>query len=372
MKDVIRANAGLLFAGVATFIMMGAGQSLYGPALPAFARVLSLGAAQAGWLISAHWIGCAIGVAFMYRWGGLISPRVVLAMMALGAAGLASGLGVLATFAGALCFGIGYGFATVVFNPRILRAFGARGTSMLSLLNACFGIGAIGAPLVFVWLGSDPHRAFALVAILAGLIWLGSGPAGRTAAVPTTSTTGPFRPMLAFQLFAVAGIGMEATLIGLGPSALIETGIGEESAARLLSAFFVAFLGSRVALIFTAHLFAPFVLYLGAMATAAISASLAAWVNPGVFFVAMGLSTGLFFPAFYVAASRLMGDDPRTAPTIIAAGLVGGISAPVVLSPLLQTVGGEGFFIILASVATICAALGIWQYRRLPGLRSAA
>ncbi len=369
MKDVIRANAGLLFVGVATFVMMGAGQSLYGPALPAFGRDLSLSAAQAGWLISTHWIGCAMGVALMYRWGTKVTPRVVLTMMALGGAGLASGAGMIPTFSGALFLGIGYGFATVVFNPRILRAFGARGTSMLSLLNACFGIGAIAAPLIFVWLGSDPHRAFALVAILAGLIWLGAGSAGRIAAAPTTTLSGPFRPMLAFQLFAVAGIGMEATLIGLGPSALIQTGISEDTAARLLSTFFVAFLGVRVALIFTAHLFAPFLLYIGAMAAAALSAALAAWVSPGVFFVAMGLSTGLFFPGFYVSASKLMGDDPRTAPTIIAAGLAGGISAPVVLSPLLESIGGTGFFAILSIVAAVCATLGYRLYRRLPELR---
>ena len=370
MKDVIRANSGLLFVGIATFVMMGAGQSLYGPALPAFGRTLSLSAAQAGWLISAHWIGCAIGVALMYRWGAKVSPRLTIGLMAMDGAALAAGAGTVTTFAGALVFGIGYGFATVVFNPRILRAFGERGTAMVSLVNASFGLGAIAAPLVFVGLGSDPARAFGLVAILAALIWLFAGPAGRVAATADTATSGPFRPMLAFQLFAVAGIGMEATLIGLGPSALIQSGLSETSAAQLLSAFFVAFLGARVVLIFTAHLVAPFVLYVGAMIAAALSALLAAVMSPGVFFVAMGASAGLFFPGFYVAASKLMGDDPRTAPTIIAAGLVGGIAAPVVLAPVLVPLGGSGFFAILAGVATLCAATGLHLCRQMPGLRS--
>lgn len=369
MKDLIRANAGLLFAGIATFILMGAGQALYGPALPAFGRDLGLSAGQTGWLVSAHWIGCAVGVALMYRgpvWG---TPRAVLALMALGGAGMAMGAGIIATFAGALVFGIGYGMSTVVFNPRILRVFGARGTSMLSLLNACFGIGAIAAPLIFVWLGSNPALAFAGVAVFAALIWLGAGPAGRAGATPDTSTGGKsFQLLPAFQLFAVAGIGIEATLIGLGPSALIRGGIAEEAAAQLLSAFFVAFLGIRVVLIFTAHLVAPFLLYVGAMAGATVCALLAAFVSPGVFFVLMGLSAGLFFPGFYVAASKRMGDDPRTAPTIIAAGLVGGIAAPVVLAPLLPPLGGTGFFVIIAVVALICTVFGWRLYRRLPEL----
>jgi len=369
MNDVNRANTGLLFVGIATFVMMGAGQSLYGPALPAFGRALSLSAAQAGWLVSAHWIGCAIGVAVMYRWGQRVSPRIAVSIMAAGAAAIAASLGAGPTFAGALIFGTGYGLATVVFNPRILRAYGARGTAMVSLVNASFGLGAIVAPLIFVWLGSNPALAYALVTGLAVLIWLGAGPAGQAAPPPQTGSTQPFRPMLAFQLFAVAGIGIEATLIGLGPSALIRSGLSETAAAQLLSAFFVAFLGARTVLIFTAHLTAPFLLYVGAMVAATLSASLAAFVSPGVFFVAMGVSAGLFFPGFYVAASRLMGDDPRTAPTIIAAGLVGGIAAPVVLSPLLEPLGGTGFFAILAAVAAVCAIFSFRLYRRMPDLR---
>ncbi|MFN3723238.1 MAG: MFS transporter [Paracoccaceae bacterium] len=369
MKDVNRANTGLLLVGIATFVMMGAGQSLYGPALPAFGRTLALSAGQAGWLVSAHWIGCAVGVAAMFFRGKHISPRLTLGIMAAGLAMIAAGFGAIATFAGAAIFGTGYGLAAVVFNPRILQAFGARGTAMVSLVNAAFGIGAIAGPLVYVWLGSNPAVSFGLVALLTALVWLCSGPAGHTAPLPDAGASEPFRPMLSFQLFAVAGIGIEATLIGLGPSALIRSGISETGAAQLLSAFFVAFLGARTILIFTAHLAAPFLIYMGAMVMAALSASLAALVSPGIFFVILGVSAGLFFPGFYVAASKMMGDDPRTAPTIIAAGLIGGICAPVVLAPLLEQVGGRGFFVTLAIVAASAAILSLRLYLRLPQLR---
>ena len=90
MKDLIRAHAGLLFAGLASFVMMGAGQSLYGPALPAFSRSLAISEAQAGVLVSAHWVGCFIGVALMYLRGTGITPRRALGAMALGAAGVAA------------------------------------------------------------------------------------------------------------------------------------------------------------------------------------------------------------------------------------------------------------------------------------------
>lgn len=369
MRDLIRANIGLLFAGVATFVMMGAGQSLYGPALPAFGRALALSEAGAGWLVSAHWVGCAFGVALMYFRGAKVTPRHVLAVMALGAAMIGFGPGRIFAFGGALVFGAGYGMSTVVFNPRILRVFGSNGTAMLSLLNACFGVGAILAPLIFVWLGSDPGRAFAGVAIFAALIWLTAGPAGRAGAAPQTRAVGVFRPMLPLQLFAVVGIGMEACLIGLAPTALIATGIDEETAAKLLSAFFVAFLGARVILVFTAHLIAPFSLYLWAMVYAAVTAALSATVSPSVFFVAMGLATGLFFPGFYVAASKVMGDDPRTPSLIIAAGLVGGITTPILIGNLLPMIGGSGFFWIMSMAAGAAALAASIVRQRIPALR---
>lgn len=369
MRDLIRANFGLLAAGVATFVMMGAGQSLYGPALPVFARNLDLSLAAAGWLVSAHWIGCAFGVAFMYFKGAQTGPRHVIATMALGAALVALGPGRSSAFGGALIYGAGYGMATVVFNPRILRAFGMHGTSMLSLLNACFGIGAILSPLVFIWLGSSTALAFGLVAAFAVLTWIGAGSAGTSSSQTASPTNGHFRPRLALQLFAVVGIGIEACLIGLGPVALIDLGAGEADAARLLSAFFVAFLGARVALVFFAHLVTPFLIYLGAVSAIAVGATLAT-ILPGPAFVAIGLAAGLLFPGFYVAASRAMGDDPRTPPIIIAAGLVGGISAPIVLGALMESIGGRGFFLTLAGFACAAAIAGVIVRQRLSELRS--
>ena len=38
MRQFLTAHRGLLFAGIASFVLMGAGQALYGPAIPAFAR----------------------------------------------------------------------------------------------------------------------------------------------------------------------------------------------------------------------------------------------------------------------------------------------------------------------------------------------
>ncbi|MCB6177719.1 hypothetical protein LHP98_06195 [Rhodobacter sp. Har01] len=358
MRELIRANAGLLVAGVASFVLMGAGQSFYGPALPAFARAFGLSLPAAGVLISAHWVGCAIGVAITFLAGPRITPRHALAPMVLGAAGIATMAGWPATLLAAAVFGAGYGMATAVFNPRVLAAFGRQGPSMLSFLNATFAVGAILSPLVFVALGSDPRLGFGLTAVLAALVWLGSGAASRPVAL-TDGTTRPYRLHLPILAFGAVAIGIEACLGGLGPAALIAAGHSEVSAARHLSAFFLVFLAARMVLSFTAHRIPSFALYTFALGLTALCALGAVLVHAGAFFVAMGAPAGLFFPGFYVTASRKMGDDPRVPPTIIAAGLVGGILSPVVIGPAMAALGPLGFFWIVLglSLAATLAAL---------------
>ena len=366
MRDLIRANAGLLFAGIATFIAMGSGQSLYGPALPAYARAFSLAPGAEGVLVSGHWVGCFLGVGYMFLRGGSVTPRQTLAVMSVGALGLALMPTWIATIAAAVLFGIGYGMATAVFNPRVLATFGTRGPSMLSLLNACFGVGAILAPLIFVALGSDPRWSFGLTSTLCAAIWLFAGAAG-AAKVRAEAATCPFRIHPAILVWGAMAIGCEASLIGLGPTALIVAGYGENRAATLLSAFFVVFLLARVVLIFLAHRLPPYAMLVSALALSGLFALGAAVGPAGAFFVAMGAPAGLFFPGFFVSASAQMGDDLRVPPTIIAAGLVGGILAPVILAPLMAGMGPRGFFwmvgLVMLATAALAAVSARWTAR---------
>ena len=364
MKDLIRAHAGLLFAGVATFVMMGAGQALFGPALPVYVRDFSLSEGEAGLFVALLWVGCFLGVGLMYFKGALIGPRQTLAVMAAGAGLMALGPNWVLILAGGMLFGAGYGMATAVFNPRVMRAFGATGPSMLSLLNATFGVGAIAAPLVFVWLGSDPAWAFGIVALALVAIWLGAGAAGREG-VAQAGEVKAFRPHWAILVFGAVAIGMEASLAGLGPTALIRAGVAEDTAAQLLSAFFVVFLLARVVLIFVAHRVQPFVLYTVAVTSAAVFALGAVFLAPGPFFVAMGASTGLFFPGYYVTASGKMGEDLRVPPTIVASGLVGAIVTPLLLAPLSAGMGDRGFFVLVAAILVTVSASALLSLRRM-------
>lgn len=365
MTQLIRAHLGLILAGVGTFILMGAGQSLYGPALPAYARLFDLPLAQAGRLISAHWVGCFLGVGFMFFRGARVGPLHTLAVMAAGAGLLAVQPGWEGTLLAGLIFGAGYGMATAVFNPRMLRVFGSRGPSMLSLLNAMFGVGAIVAPLAFVALGSNPRLTFGGVAVLCAVLTLIALRDREVAPPPAPVAGSGLRLHPGILACGLVAIGLEACLIGLGPVALIRAGAAEAQAAELLSAFFVVFLGARVALIFTAHLVPGFTLFTLAMAGTSACAAGAVVISPQAFFVAMGLFAGLFFPGFYVTAARKMGDDPRVPPVIIAAGLVGGIFSPLLLAPLVERMADRGFFQIVLAVTLVMTAVSALSLRRM-------
>ena len=355
LRNLIKTNAALLVISIASFILMGAGTALYGPALPVFARGFDIHIGTAGLLISAHWIGCSIGVGAMFVVGARATPRHVVAAMTLGVALMALGASWALTVLGAVVFGAGYGAATVVFNPRMLRAFGARGPAMLSLLNATFGIGAIGAPLVFVALGRDAVLSFTICAVIGVVITACAGPAGRDATVVASTSTTPLQLNLPILIFGAVAISVEACLTGLGPTALINAGLSETVAAQLLSAFFLAFLAARLCLMAVAGLLPAFTLFTLSLIGACISALIAALWLPGAGFVGLGFCAGMFFPTEYVTATRKMGNNARVAPTIIGAGLVGGVFAPLLMSPFLEIMGQRGFFWVLACTTGLLA-----------------
>lgn len=359
MQAELRANAGLLFAGLATFVLMGLAYSMYGPGLPVMGRAYGIGAREVGLILSVHSAGTAAGVGAMFLWGRSIGRRLATLPMVLGLGGLSLLAGLEVTLVAAALFGAGQGMASVIYNRDILAAFGARGASMLALLHALFGVGAIAGPLVFVGLGSDVRLGFGLVALLAAGVLL---TAGRDA-MPTV----PVQPQPALQgfhlrpvilTFGALSIAVEACLFGLGTVALIAWGVAEVTAAGYLSAFFAAFLAARLAMVWLAAVISPFRIFAWSLIGAALFAALTGQGHIWAF-VPLGACAALFFPGFYVTAARQMGDDPRVGPTIIAAGLIGGTLAPVAMGMLMAVAGGLVFFPVLAGVSAVTAILAL-------------
>jgi len=354
----------LLAAGVATFVLMGAVQAVYGPALPVLARETGSTTAAASLIFSVHWLGSAGGVAAMFALGPRVTPRVVLALLAAGTALLGAGLGWGVMLAGAALAGFGQGCAAVLFNPRLLAAFGPRGPAMLSLINAAFGAGAIVAPLIFVQLGGAYGPLFlglALAYLVVLVLAQDRGARAAAAAAPRG-----FRPDWIILAFGACAIGFEASLIGLGPAALVRAGLTEAAAAQAQSAFFMAFLAARVVLTVVAHRVPAFGLFAVSVSGVALTMAAAVVLPPQALFIASGAAAATMFPGYFVEAANRMGGDPRVSSLIVAAGLVGGIGLPFVLARLVDGFGPRGFFLMLAVLAGAAsvAALAHMALRR--------
>lgn len=349
----------LLGAGMGTFFLLGIVQAVYGPALPIIARETGMALPEVSVLFTAHWIGAAVGVAAMFLIGARLTPRWLLLLLAAGAGLMGAGLGWPAMLAGAGLAGFGQGCGAVLFNPRLLAAFGARGPAVLSFINALYGAGAILGPLALTAAGGAYGLVFLALAMACALLWPGARDVGR---VPTPGGGGPLRVDWAILALGAAGLGFETALIGLGPAALVGAGESETRAAGLTSGFFVAYLLARLLLTFAAHRIAAYRLLLLALAGVGATMGLAlAW--PAWGFVLSGAFAAMIFPGYFVEGVRRMGGDPRVSPLIVGGGLVGGIVLPVLLARL---AGGAGFFPMMAALAGAALLAGVLAARPRP------
>jgi hypothetical protein len=348
----------LFWTGSATFVLIGAAAALYGPALPAFARLNGIGLAEAALIVSAHNLGGLAGLAASALLG-LGSARLALALLSLGAGLIASGAGWPVTLAGGAVLGAGYAMVTAVYNRRFLLETGPRGPAMVGVLNAIFGFGAIGGPLLFVALGGAPALAFGAVALGAAALVPLAGATPPGAAEPSSraedGAAAPRRRPAVLALGTLA-VGFETLLVGLGPAALVGRGIGEAEAVVLASLFFGCFLAMRFALFWLALRFAPLTLLAVGFAAAGTLVGLASVLPPGPLFAAAGAATGLIFPSYYVAATGSLGTAPRASALIVAAANVGAILLPAAAS-LAIALQGAAVMLPFAAAVGLGAAL---------------
>ena len=376
MRSFLSPQPGLLMTGALGFGMMGVGQSVYGPALPAWMRDFGLTQAEAGLILSAHWVGAIMAVAAMLRIGHRFPAWAAIALAAAGQALVAFGPAWPVKVAGAALFGIGGGFATVVFNRRVLADFGPRGPAMVGAINAVYGIGAIAGPLIYLALGADPGHSYAVTSAVSLILCLYAwgavapeAPLGDPDARDDTAASGQVA-IAAPAILAIGGIaiGLESILIGLGPSALIATGLSEARAAGLLSGFFVCFLAARLSLLWLASRIASLRLLATALMLTLVFA-LCATLSPALFFVLCGIPAGLYFPSYFVTATTRLGRAAHVAPIIIVAGMAGGVAAPLIAGGAMTIGTGPGlsFFLTAAAGALVSLVLAL---RGLSGPRS--
>lgn len=343
----------LFITGSLAFVLIGVVGSLYGVSLPTFTRLYGLDDGAAGLILTTNALGAVAAVLAATLGMPGLGARTAVALMAIGTATIALTPGWTLTLAASTVIGAGFGLIATEVNRTFLSGFGPRGPGMVGLVNGISGGGLIAGPLLFVATGGNIAALFGGLAVFsAGLVFS----LARTAPATQARISGSFRTWrLSILTLNHIATSLEAALAGLAVTALIASGWTEQAAATLAAGFFAAFLIARLSLYWITRLVAADVLFLiGALGTA-LSMAIAAIGFQAVGFITAGAFIGLSFPAFFVWGARVLGDDPRMSAAMLLSGLTGLAVGPFVASLILQRIGMDSLFTVIAIGAGLLA-----------------
>ena len=359
------------------FVLIGALQALYGPAIPAFRAEFGLSPSAAGLGLSAHFVGGVAGVLLFDRLYGRVGNRRILGssylLMAVGAAGFALAPGWPTALVAALLAGFGFGGIDYGLNQLFAVGFGHRSTAMLNILNAHFGIGAVLGPAVIGAVGSEHYPAvflaFAVVNLplllcLRGVRNQVPVPAGEQSGGTGVLGRSLGSVLAVFVVLCVLHVGIEAGVGGWEPTHLETVGYGAGVAATATSVYWLMMTVGR-------FLVAPLALRFSAQAIVTVSCAgmtvcllaatvpaLAPYAYAGVgLFIAPVFPTGL--PWLNRAAPRAR----RAGALVIAASMAGGVAAGPALGAAIEWSGIRAVPLLLCGVSALCLAATLWLIR---------
>ncbi|KUO14567.1 MFS transporter [Streptomyces dysideae] len=362
------------------FVLIGALQALYGPAIPAFREEFGLSPSAAGLGLSAHFVGGVAGVLLFDRLFGRIGNRRILGasylLMAVGAAGFASAPDWPTALAMALLAGLGFGGIDYGLNQLFAVGFGHRSTAMLNILNAHFGIGAILGPALIGAVGAGRYPAVFLGFALANLPLLLCLKGVRDRAPQPSETAAESYgggPVLARSLGSVLAVfvalyvlhvGIEAGVGGWEPTHLETVGYGAGVAATATSVYWLMMTVGR-------FLVAPIALRFSAQAIITVSCAgmtvcLLLATVPGLApyaYAGVGLFIAPIFPTGLPWLNRAAPRARRAGALVIAASMAGGVAAGPALGKAIEWSGVRAVPLLLGGVSALCLAATLWLIR---------
>ena len=358
--------------GLLSFVLIGAAQALYGPALPGFTKAFGLQAGTAGLAVSVHNMGALLGVlsaipladhsAARWRVGASVSLLAVGTLLV----GIAPSWSM--TLVGVLLIGIGYGALTIGMNSLYAVGFGKRSPAMVNLLNAIFGVGAILSPLLVLLNPTRPHFSFLILAgVSALLIPLSFMMDDRVPPAPVASERRRNRGLLfAFILLLALGVGVEASTVGYAATYLIAVGVTPAGAATVTSLFFLAFTLSRLVAIWLSLRFTPPQLVLGCLSLAALLlfASHNGALAPFAITL-LGGAIAIFFPNCFNWLNRVLGTSGGTV-LVLAGALMGGMMVPTFIAWVAASLGERYIISALLGLNLITLLTGSLLLLQLP------
>jgi fucose permease len=359
-----------------SFVVIGALQALYGPAMPGMKDRFDLSSGEVGLALSVHFIGALLGVLFtprLRRAGNRAFLVAALAVIAAGCAGFAAAPLWPAALVAAFVAGVGFGWIDVGVNELFIEFYGSDGTGKLNLLHGNFGVGAVLGPLL---VGALPARmypwAFAVCAVLSLAVLstvrgVGGGPPRRVPADVRWAAVGRLTGL--FMLFFVLHVGAESGVGGWETSHLVSLGWAAGPAAMTTSTFWLAMTAVRFAISPIARFFTAGQIVFASLCVMLAGLLLAHWgpAAPVGYFVT-GLGIGPLFPTGLVWLTQKLPGIPGVTSYVIAVSMIGGV-LPSLIGGSVERWGPGVIPTALAALGGGCLAVAL-VIRSLPTVRA--
>jgi MFS transporter, FHS family, glucose/mannose:H+ symporter len=386
-------SAVALIGSCAGFVVLGAMQALYGPAIPAFRATFGVSPSVAGLGLSADFTGALAGIVIFHLLRSALGDRRLLAcsyaLIGLGTAGFALAPSWTLALTAALVTGLGAGGIDYGLNHLFAIGFGHRSAAMLNLLNAFFGVGAVIGPVLIGGVGADRYPwLFGGVAVAAVLVIPTLAGVHPEQAVhprpeePFSEIKGARTPVIpsgrrsiglivaAFVAIYVLYVAIESGVGGWEPTHLEAVGYSATFAATATAAFWLALTVGRFLAVPVSLRWPAPAIVTGCCAGMALFLLLAAipavapWAYGGLGFMCAPIwATGL--PWLTRAAPRVAAASAY----VMAISMLGGIVFPPLLGRAIEVAGVRSVPIILCVVAAACTVLSLWLRRATAAAR---
>lgn len=368
----IAAHSRTALAGMFTsFVLIGALQAMYGPAIPAVVSRFGLSAGAAGWALSAHFVGALIGVLATPALRRRMPDRVFLGgslvVMAVGLAAFAAAPAWLLAVAAAFLAGTGWGGIDVGVNEVFTESYSH---GMLNVLHALFGVGAIFGPLLVGALGAGYVWGFVLVGALSAALLLafrgiagGPQPAQRGGATRVASV---WRMIALFMVFYVLHVGVESGVGGWETGHLVHLGWSVAAAATATSTFWLSMTLTRFAVAPLARWLSAQQIVLGGTALMLVGSIGAHWAALApVAYVLVGVGVAPLFPTGLVWLKQVLPHVPNIIPYVIALSMLGGL-APTALGTTADVFSLDAIPTALTVLSAVCLLAAVVIAMRRP------
>jgi fucose permease len=359
------------------FVLIGALQALYGPAIPALRTDFGVSASGASLALSAHFLGGVTGVLAFQRMHGRLGNRMLVAaaylLMAIGGILFAIAPWWPMAVGAAVVMGLGFGGIDYGLNQLFAVGFGHRSPAMLNILNAHFGVGAIAGPALISVFRPERYAAifiaFAVLSLLLMLTVRGIRDHDDTDDAPVVAASGGIgrtgRMILtAFVGLYVLNVAVESGIGGWEPTHVESLGHTAAYGAAATSVYWFMLTLGRFLVAPLALRWRPSTIIVWSCAGMAVCLLLAPIPQLTVFaYAGVGLFIAPVFPTGLPWLARGVPQVQRAGGYLVAASMIGGVAFPPLLGMGIEWWGVVSIPWTLFILTAVSLGMAVWLRR---------